>query len=95
LVSIGIAAHVTVDLVIPKFCRGSFGRPVVLRTPVPEASVEKYRDLRPGEDQIGGTPYVLDRTDVDPVTEAEGVNRRAQRQLGTGVSPTVCPHHGA
>lgn len=47
---------------------------VMFRTTVPEAAVQEDRYLCPGEDQVSGSPELLDRPDRYAVTKAEGMD---------------------
>ena len=61
---------------------------VVLGAAVPPAAVYEDRDLRAGEDDVGGVPGARQPV-VDPVAEAAGTQDRPQGELGPGVPAAV------
>lgn len=72
-VSVTVSGFRGVNFVRPEFGVGRCHR-VVLRTSVPKATIEKYRDPGATEDEICGTPQVLDRAGRHPIPEAESVH---------------------
>ena len=62
------------------------------RTPVPEAPIEEYCELQPGEDEIGSASKPRNRGEIDPIPEPIGMQTLPDRQLETGVPAAVGLH---
>lgn len=75
----------------PELGIGSSAR-VMLRAPVPEASVDEDGDSGGSEQDVRATVQSGDGAGVDSITEAVGVKEFANRQLWFGVTATVAPH---
>ncbi len=91
-VGFGIALAVAFDLLLPetgvrlRCC-------VVLRAPMPVATVDEDRELGPREQDVGGTPEGRYGALVHSVAQPHGVKQAADRQFGRCVSRLV-PLHG-
>lgn len=93
LISIRVALLVAVDFRRPELCGGSSSLPVVLRTAVPEAPVHEDCHLDSGKNEVSCSSDRAQRARGHSVAQAEGVDRRPQRELRTSISTTVRAHH--
>mgnify|MGYP001227613457 CR=1 FL=1 len=87
-----VTFHVPLDLGLPEVGVGPRSD-VMLRTAVPEASVDEDRDPCCAEDEVRCPAEILYRSGIDSEAEAEPVHKRPDPQLRGCVASSV-PLHG-
>jgi hypothetical protein len=90
LVSLSVAIELRTP--IPAIC---LRRLPMLRTAVPEAAIDKHRDLPGWEHDVCAVSNASDWTPVLEEPQAEPVERRPQCHLRSGVRAAVTLHHRA
>lgn len=97
-------AEPIIRVAVPLSVRGDLGSPerpigawndVVLRTTVPVAAVDEYRDPTPCEDDVPAASTIDHERMIDPVAVAERMERTTDAEFRTGVPSTVRPHRRA
>ena len=89
-VSLTVPSH----LGCPEACI-RLGRGVVLGTPMPEAPVYEHRQPCTRENDVGCSPNRPNRASVHEIAQAPGMQGASQRDFGTSIPASICPHGGA
>lgn len=67
----------------------------MLRTTVPEAAIDEHRDARCGENDVGFTALTQERSNINPISHAQGVQHRPDTKLRSCVLSPVRTHGSA
>lgn len=87
-----VAGQISLDLLLPVHSIRRWRRKVAW-APVPETSINEYRDLRSTKDYVSPPINVAAWPLVDSVTEAMGVKNFPQGEFRSGVATSVPLHH--